>query len=400
MKFVLPRVIHGNRGDLLSRWGVICALNRFNENDVTVFADAVEEVPPVPLNFVPYAKFFNLLLRPSGWQTLRKADVVLWAVGLDIQDESSIAKLFYLDALFTIYKCFGLRIWCVFQGAGPLSTSTGKTIAKRIIRKVDLFVARDPGTHDLIKNMSPDSRCLLAHDAIFLPGIEMRYQPKVSDECRAIATPATRTSRPHIGFNIRQWYHFASRFLPYQFRKERYRRRSAGRMKELVVAASHTIQSLRDQFDARILLFSAYQSNLVQWEDDLPWLEEIKRVFLKDPEVILVDNELTISEYVEFISQLDLMVGMRLHSCLIALRTGVPAVNINYSLKGRDIMRHLSLDDRVIELEDFMSDPYTITAKVRQILTNGESERMRVRTAVNQAVEYNQRVLKSILSEG
>jgi len=171
-------------------------------------------------------------------------------------------------------------------------------------------------------------------------------------------------------------------------------------MKELVVAASHTIQSLRDQFDARILLFSAYQSNLVQWEDDLPWLEEIKRVFLKDPEVILVDNELTIPEYVEFISQLDLMVGMRLHSCLIALRTGVPAVNINYSLKGRDIMRHLSLDDRVIELEDFMSDPYTITAKVRQILTNGESERMRVRTAVNQAVEYNQRVLKSILSEG
>ena len=228
MRFVLPRVIHGNRGDLLSRWGVICALNMFNKKDVTVFADAIEELPPVQFDFVPYGRLFNLLLRPSGWRSFRKADVVLWAVGLDIQDESSIAKLFYLDALFSIYKCLGLRIWCIFQGAGPLDTITGKTIARRIVRKVDLFVARDPGTYHLIRRTSPDSRCLLAHDAIFLPGMEMKYQTKRSDNSQAIVTSATRTGRPHIGFNIRQWFHFASRFFPYQFNKTRYRRRSAG----------------------------------------------------------------------------------------------------------------------------------------------------------------------------
>jgi polysaccharide pyruvyl transferase WcaK-like protein len=108
---------------------------------------------------------------------------------------------------------------------------------------------------------------------------------------------------------------------------------------------------------------------------------------------------MTIPEYVHLISQLDLMVGMRLHSCLIALRTGVPAININYTLKGRDIMRHLSLGDRLVELKDFLSDPDIVIAKVREVLTTRQEERARIRTVVKQAVEYNQGLLGSLLGE-
>jgi polysaccharide pyruvyl transferase WcaK-like protein len=205
--------------------------------------------------------------------------------------------------------------------------------------------------------------------------------------------------QPMIGLNIRQWFHFTSSVLPYEFSRGLYRERSEGKMAALIDAFSTVIVTLRKEYDARILLFSAYQPEVVPWEDDLPWLRRLKQNFQGDPEVVLIESPLALPQYYQWMSSLDLMIGMRLHSSLTALRFGVPALNISYTLKGKDIYDHLGLSEHVLDLQDVMQDPHKVIQAADRVLKNLEGERNRVQQRVAKAVQANVDLLSELLGD-
>ena len=397
MKFVLPRVILGNRGDLASRWGLLRTLKRLGVHDVAVFSQFPQDIPPLDYEQRTYGKMRNALLNREGRKALLQSDVVLWAVGLDLQDDSSLAKLVYVWLQFHRYRWMGLRIWCLFQGAGPITTLMGRKLATGILKCVDVFIARDPGTFRLIGSLSSKPRLLLGQDAIFLHGFEDDLQDVPEEEKFSAMLPDD--NRPIIGVNIRQWFHFASSVLPYEFARQLYQERSEEKMSALIDVYCKLIESLRQQHDARIVLLSAYQPGVVPWEDDLPWLHRIKQFFADDPRVILVETPLSLPRYYQWMSSLDLMVGMRLHSSLTALRFGVPAINISYTLKGRDIYKHLGLEDHVIDLQSVLEDPHALILVVNRVFDDLEGMRSRVRQGVSRVVEENVDLLSGLLKE-
>lgn len=397
MKFVLPRVILGNRGDLASRWGLLRTLKQLGVHDVAVFSQFPQDIPPLDYEQRTYGKMRNALLNREGRKALLQSDVVLWAVGLDLQDDSSLAKLVYVWLQFHRYRWMGLRIWCLFQGAGPITTLMGRKLATGILKCVDVFIARDPGTFRLIGSLSSKPRLLLGQDAIFLHGFEDDLQDVPEEEKFSAMLPDD--NRPIIGVNIRQWFHFASSVLPYEFARQLYHERSEEKMSALINIYCKLIESLRQQHDARIVLLSAYQPGVVPWEDDLPWLHRIKQFFADDPGVILVETPLSLPRYYQWMSSLDLMVGMRLHSSLTALRFGVPAINISYTLKGRDIYKHLGLEDHVIDLQSVLEDPHALILVVNRVFDDLEGMRSRVRQGVSRVVEENVDLLSGLLKE-
>lgn len=392
MKPILPRVIYGNLGDLASRWGVLRALHQLGVDDATVFRNSEIDVPALPFRALDYRPLRNLRLDRAARDAFRRADTVLWAVGLDMQDDSSLVRMMYLWVAFRLYRALGLKIVCLFQGAGPVATRAGRVVARGVLSQVDTFVARDPGTYALIEKLNPRTKRILAHDAIFLPGLE---EDAPADNQ---LDPLFQTDgRPVIGINIRQWFHFASSILPYQFSREKYRQRSEARMQELIRSTTDLIASLRDRQGARVLLISAYQKDVLPWEDDLPWLERVKANFTNDDEVQLVNMAVTMPEYYDLMSRLDLMIGMRLHSSLVALRLGVPSINLSYTLKGGDILRHLGLPNSVADLKGFIESPRDVLARAESMLADRDAEAAKVRAAVTKAIEMNMDVLKEVL---
>jgi polysaccharide pyruvyl transferase WcaK-like protein len=392
MNFILPRVIYGNLGDLASRWGVLRALHQLGVDDVTVFRNLEIDLPALPFCALDYRPFRNLGLDRAARDAFRRADTVLWAVGLDMQDDSSLVRMMYLWVAFRLYRALGLKIICLFQGAGPVTTRAGRVLARGVLSQVDTFVARDPGTYALIEKMNPHPQRVLAHDAIFLPGFEEDLHP--FDD---LAPLFNGTEGPLIGVNIRQWFHFASSILPYQFSREKYRQRSEAQMQKLIRSMTELIASLRTRQRARVLLISAYQKDVLPWEDDLPWLERVKANFADDHEVKLVNMAMTMPEYYNLMSRLDLMIGMRLHSSLVALRFGVPSINLSYTLKGGDILRHLGLPDSVADLKGFIESPTDVLTRAESMLANHDAEAAKVRAAVKKAVEMNMDVIKNLL---
>jgi polysaccharide pyruvyl transferase WcaK-like protein len=395
MNFVLPRYINGNRGDIASRWGLLHALYNLGEREGAVFCVYPEDAPQELYRSLPCGKYHNLLLNWDGRRALAKADTILWGVGLDMQDDSSLARLLYLRVLFGLYRQMGKRIWCLFQGAGPLTTPLGTFLARQALNQVDCFVARDPGTLSLVQRLSSGTHIHLGYDAIFLPGLEADLEPLAK-------TPAWYpalwdTSQPVVGLNIRQWFHFSSSLLPYEFSKKKYLGRSLPKMDQLLDTFTGCIQQLRQRFQARLLLISAYQPGVMPWEDDLTWLERLKARFVDDPQVMLVNETIPMPLYFQLMSRLDLMVGMRLHSSLIALRFGVPAINLSYTLKGKDIYDYLGLADNVVALPEVLATPDCIIKMAERILSDPKVEREKTRRVVAQAIEKNNQLLCKIL---
>lgn len=396
-RYIFPRFISGNRGDLASRWGVLRAFHMLDIQDVTVFRQFPGDVPALPYQQLPYGRVRNLLPGGAGWQALRRADTVVWSVGLDMQDDSSLAKLVYLLAVFRLYRQMGLRIWCLFQGAGPITTLAGFKLGAAVLKTINLFVARDPGTYRLIGEMYPAGKRLLAHDAIFLPGFEADTHLATVAAQAGLDSLFHTDGRPVVGLNIRQWFHFASRLLPYQFAQHTYEHQSAAHMQQVITATQQLVCQLRTLYQARILLLSAYQKDVVPWEDDLPWLHQVKAGFADDQEVMLLDYPLTLPIYFALMSRLHIMIGMRLHSTLIALRLGVPAINLSYTLKGNAILHALGLSGYVVDLAQFLASPDSILERVANMLDNDVNVRELVAQANAEAIASNMATLQALL---
>jgi polysaccharide pyruvyl transferase WcaK-like protein len=398
VKFIIPRAIFGNRGDLGSRWGVLAALKDLGQDNVVVFRKYPEDIPDFGFTSLPYGKARNIVLPPSYWKYFKNSNVVLWAVGLDLQDDSSLAKLVYLWVVFTLYRLTGMKIYCLFQGAGPLKTRPGQWLASRALSQVSLFIARDPGTYGLIGNISPGTRKILAHDAIFLPGFEQQAAGITVEENQLVDEYiGDKSSGPVVGINIRQWFHLTSRILPYQMNQAAYINQSQEKMDQLIHSMAEFIGKIQKDFKARILLISAYQPNVVRWEDDLPWLEQLAKHFKEDDGVILTDKPLSMPQYYALMSRLDVMIGMRLHSSLIALRMGVPSLNISYTLKGRDILEYMGLGKNVVDLKDFLIDPSAAYDRFREVMANLDKERLEVAQHTQRSIKENMDVLSTII---
>lgn len=399
MKFILPRAIYGNRGDLASRWGVLTGLHQLGVDDAMVFRKLPEDVPLEICDSLPYGKARNLLLPTGLWPLFKKPNAILWAAGLDFQDDSSLAKLAYLWFTFSLYRLLGLKVICLFQGAGPLKTKTGRWLAKRALSRVNIFVARDPGTQRLINEVSPATHTLLAHDAIFLPGFEQEVESLPASDRKLVDEYIGVRSEPVIGINIRQWFHFSSSLLPYQMNKSGFQHKSTEQMEQLIHSMEKVIQFVRDRWNARVLLISAYQPGVLPWEDDLPWLEKLDRKFTADPQVVLTNKPMTMPQYYALMSRLDVMVGMRLHSSLIALRMGVPSINISYTLKGRDILEYMGLGSNVLDLYDFLKYPTQAFDRLQYLLESQKHTRKLVQERTDRAIQENMTVLSSLLQE-
>jgi polysaccharide pyruvyl transferase WcaK-like protein len=399
-RFVFPRVTKGNRGDIASRWGLLHGLQRVGVQDAIVYYNLPVDIPSKALDsfrYLPLSKgMFNLARDLSRDKTESGVDTVLWAVGLDVQDDSSLSKLIFLWGRFWLYRRIGLNIWMLFQGAGPVTTPFGKWIARHVLDQVNLFVARDPSSYELVGQLNHKVKRVLAHDAIFMPGMETDLLDVSSRETDLVEGIFKDKDGPVIGLNIRLWFHFASDLLPFQLAQKQYLERSSPKMDALVASTSTLVKMLRKEYNAKVVLISAYQPGVVEWEDDQPWLERIKQSFVDDSDVISLNDSLSMPAYYKLMEKFDLVIGMRLHTCLIALRFGTPAINLNYTLKGKDILSHLGLAENIFELDDFIQSPTILSQRIKTVLDNQHGEKLIIDKAVQTAINENMIVLESL----
>jgi polysaccharide pyruvyl transferase WcaK-like protein len=229
-------------------------------------------------------------------------------------------------------------------------------------------------------------------DGIFLDGFDDDLHVPPAEGRFVSGIVARRPGQPVIGINVRLWFHFASSWVPYQFAKKRYRARARLRMARVLDNLMEATAALRRLHGARIILLSMYEPCTEPWEDDLPLLRALKQRFASDEEVVVVEDDLSVPGFYHLVSNLDLMIGMRLHSALAAIRAGVPAIHISYTDKGQDVFRALGLGELVVDVSEFMDDPALVIDKAASVLMDTEL-RARITAVRDETIQRNRTML-------
>lgn len=98
------------------------------------------------------------------------------------------------------------------------------------------------------------------------------------------------------------------------------------------------------------------------------------------------------------LAQCHLTIGTRLHSAIISMTFGTPAVAINYEHKSLGVMNQLGLPEMATDVKSLMDG--TIINKVNGILDNYDAVKQQVNSAVSEEQKRGNQITEDILMVG
>jgi len=96
------------------------------------------------------------------------------------------------------------------------------------------------------------------------------------------------------------------------------------------------------------------------------------------------------------LSHCHLTIGTRLHSAIISMNFGTPAVAINYEHKSLGVMKQLGLPQMATDVQSLMDG--SLIDKVQTVLADYDNVKQKVETAVAQEREIGNRITEEILN--
>ena len=215
-----------------------------------------------------------------------KSDVLISGGGSLLQDVTSTKSLLYYCFIIALAQLFKKRVIIFAQGIGPLQKESSRKLALNLISKCDLVTVRDLKSQDFLAN----------------EGIQSTL---VSDPVFSVDLPISEKEGT-VGVQLRDFKSMNDEFL--------------------FNLARHIVENFADR---KIELY-VFQNSLdyeicKKFEKMLKTLApKIKTAIIRN----LAQNDVIIK-----ISRLEYMIAMRFHAVLVALKTGVKTLAINYDAK-------------------------------------------------------------------
>ncbi|HIK09815.1 MAG TPA: polysaccharide pyruvyl transferase CsaB [Oscillatoriaceae cyanobacterium M33_DOE_052] len=262
---------------------------------------------------------------PQVWQALRQADAFIWGGGSLIQDATSIRSPLYYAGLMGLAQQLGLKTIALAQGIGPLRRSLTRTVARRVFAGCTAVSVRDSGSAQLLADwnipfvMAPD--LVWALEAKPVPSAGDFPAPRVAVTLREHPelTPARLKAFEQALVNFQKATNTLILLVPFQASKD-------------LAIAQQLAAALEDK--ARILTV----------EDP----QELKGLFLG----------------------VEMAVGMRLHSVIMAAAAGCKCFCISYDPKVTQLMTELDLPG--IMVSEFPEDSDIISKTLLDCYANSQ----------------------------
>lgn len=239
------------------------------------------------------------------------------------QDYSGIA---YFASFPLLGAILGVPVVIVSVGVGPLLTAAGKETTRLAFEDASYVSVRDTASKKVLGEIGVDgSRVTVVADPAFA------LKPKPSSLDAATADVLAALPRPIVGVALRSW---------------NVQGNDSG---ELARAAAGALDRFVDTYGGSILFFS-FQREKNAAGDDATFAESVRhamRFAASNTVVSEANHPLQIAAMIE---RLDLMLTMRLHSVILALKAHVPFAAIVYDPKVRGVVDEVGCGDYAVEV--------------------------------------------------
>lgn len=250
---------------------------------------------------------------------LKHSDILISGGGSLLQDSTSLKSLFYY--LFVIFTALHYKkdVIIFAQGIGPIKNIAGKFLTRCLLKRCKYITVRDEKSLFLLRswNLKPD----LVSDPVWNMDIK-EYIPM-----------------NRVGVQLRSWKGLSPKYL-FTLAREINKNFSE---KEIY------IYSFQDALDLDLCKHFEAQLKLVN--------PQLKTKLLP---------ALSIEETIQSFSNLDYLIGMRYHACLLAMKYGIPTLALSYDEKVEKIASRFSLPYSMLNDEDKLESYFSDLKKMQR----------------------------------
>lgn len=235
-------------------------------------------------------------------RAIKDCDVVVSGGGSILQDVTSSRSLLYYLAIIWMAKKMGKKVMFYGNGFGPITKRYNKNLVRYIINQVDVITVRDFQSKESMKALGINRDIQVTADVTF--AMEPLAEEKGKEILRAEGLLETKKI---IGISVRSWWG-----------KENY--------KQIIAKTADYLQQLNYQ-----VVFIP-----MQYPHDQTLSQEIIKMMKSN--AVVLNQIYSPEEILSVISNMDLLIGMRLHSLVFASIAKVPMVGIEYEDKIKSFL--------------------------------------------------------------
>ncbi len=231
--------------------------------------------------------------------TLAKNDLFIWGGGSLIQDVTSIKSPIYYLFLMTLAQFKGLKTVAYAQGIGPIKTPLIQWLTKVILRRCDRISVRDQASAKILEKWS--IKCIIACDPVW--GLPSKNKKNLE------LLPS-----PRIAVNLRSHPSFT---------------------REKIEVIFQLLSALQKQINANIIFIP------FQLSKDLEICQQLADKLEGNCQILSLENP---QELKAIFASMEMLIGMRLHSLIMAGSEKCKCFALSYDPKVTNLMKETGIE--------------------------------------------------------
>ncbi|WP_042350944.1 polysaccharide pyruvyl transferase CsaB [Bacillus massiliigorillae] len=327
----------GNTGDEAILESIVDNLrDSLDAPDITVFSLSPEQT----------AKEHNVKTVYRGWRhdnkgkikALRDADLLISGGGGLLQDAYPTKFLFgplpYYLLIVLLAKLCGSKVMFFSQGIGPVTSTWGKILMK-MANLADFVTVRDQFSKDYLHNLG-----VKKPETVVTSDIVFAFKKKEDSAC--MDSLQLKGDEKLVAVSMRPWFEHTKQF-----------EQTAQILDELIEKKGVT--------PVFVPMEGHHDTNASQ---------QVMKHMKHSDKTIMLGEKFTPNQYLNFISNCEMTIGMRLHALIFSTLSGVPHIGLSYDKKVESLLKRSGMWDYSADLMEI--DAEKLTQNALAILDNRE----------------------------
>ncbi|MEG0259959.1 MAG: polysaccharide pyruvyl transferase family protein [Lysinibacillus sp.] len=223
-------------------------------------------------------------------------------------------------------------------GAGPLDTITGRLMIRLMCKYADSVSVRDPQSKQLLENIGVKKEVDIIGDPAFTLKIARDSYAEKPLDIGVSAVPY---------YNANYWPE--GDLVKYD---------------AYIKSMARNLDNVISQQNVNITFFAT------KYPQDVTVTKDIQKHMQHAIKTKIIDENLTPERLLEVTGKLDIIIGTRLHSLILATDAETPIIAISYHTKVKDFMSFIGAADRCIQMDDLKTDEYGLSKAVSKMSNN------------------------------
>jgi len=257
---------------------------------------------------------------------LRDTNLFISGGGGLLQDSTGRGwSILYYLGLILGAMLFRVPVMIYAQGVGPINKKLNKLLIRWILNKIDIITVRDNPSKELLKSMGVLKPAIwVSSDPCFLLK-KKSINHNIIKNFPDILELTKSNNYPLVGVSIREY---------------------KGNRTDLKRIVAQLADDIIENYKAKIIFLP------FKFDEDLCLSEEVLFLMKNKSQANILRARLEPEELLLLISQLSLMIGMRLHSIIFSSMVNIPFIALNYDPKVKNFVEDLDLTELLLELND------------------------------------------------